>query len=131
MSANAASRIAPAVAVTLALGACGRSLPDQSATATPPRAIAARQVIAQQPPTSAPKASMASVAQYSESTQAPPPWLAELLNAPDPQVRLLGLDAWARHPGESLDPVTYALADPDESVRARAQEVLEEELARR
>jgi len=27
--------------------------------------------------------------------------------------------------------VTYALVDPDESVRARAQEVFEQELARR
>jgi hypothetical protein len=41
------------------------------------------------------------------------------------------LDAWARQPGESLDPVTYALVDPDESVRERAQEVLEQELTRR
>ena len=34
------------------------------------------------------------------------------------------------HPGESLDPVTYALVDPDESVRARAQELLEQRLNR-
>jgi hypothetical protein len=46
-------------------------------------------------------------------------------------VRIQALDAWARQPGASLDPVTYALVDPDASVRARAQEVLEEELARR
>ena len=38
---------------------------------------------------------------------------------------------WAQHPGASLDPVIYALVDPDESVRVRAQEVLEQELARR
>src|SRR3982074_210302 len=101
MSASLISRIACAVAVALSLGACGRISPDQSVGATPSRAIAARQVIAQQPPTSAPKASMASVTQHSESTQAPhPSWLAELLNAPDPLVRLQGLDAWKRHPGE-------------------------------
>ena len=64
-------------------------------------------------------------------TEDPPPWLAELLRAPDPNVRIEALDAWARHPGASLDPVTYALVDPDESVRARAQEVLEQEMARR
>jgi hypothetical protein len=75
---------------------------------------------------------MAAVPQYSESTQAPqPPWLAELLNDPDPQVRLQGLEAWKRHPGETLDVVTYALVDPDESVRARAQELFEQELTRR
>ena len=60
-----------------------------------------------------------------------PPWLAELLHSPDANVRIQALDAWAREPGTSLDPVTYALVDPDESVRARAQEVLEHELARR
>src|SRR5262245_46782388 len=60
-----------------------------------------------------------------------PPCLAELLHAPDPNVRIQGLDAWALEPGTSLDPVTYALVDSDESVRARAQEVFEQELARR
>src|SRR5436190_13267397 len=39
----------------------------------------------------------------------PPPWLADLLQAPDPNARIQALDAWAQHPGESLDPVTYAL----------------------
>ena len=48
-----------------------------------------------------------------------------------PEFRSQALDAWAQHPGVSLDPVTYALVDPDESVRARAQELLEHELARR
>jgi hypothetical protein len=132
MSANAVSRIAWAVAVTLGLGACGRSSPDHLASATPPRAVAVKPAIAQPVPTSAAKASIASVTQDSESNRAaPPPWLAELLNNPDPQVRLQGLDAWKRHPGETLDVVTYALVDPDESVRDRAQELLEEALARR
>ncbi len=40
-------------------------------------------------------------------------------------------DAWAEHPGASPDPVTYAPVDPDESVRTRAQEVLDQELAPR
>lgn len=59
------------------------------------------------------------------------PWLDELLHDPDPNVRIQALDAWARQPGESLDPVTYALVDPDESVRARAQELFDQELGRR
>lgn len=54
-----------------------------------------------------------------------------MLHASDPNVRIQALDAWAQHPGASLDPVTYTLVDPDESVRTRAQEVLEQELARR
>jgi hypothetical protein len=132
MSASLTSRIVCAVAVALSLGACGRPSPDQSVGATPPSAIAAQQLIAQQPPTSAPKASMASVTQYSELTEVPQlSWLAELLNDPDPQVRLQGLDAWKRHSGETLDAVTYALVDPDESVRDRAQVLLEEALTRR
>jgi hypothetical protein len=64
-------------------------------------------------------------------TEDPSPWLAELLHATDPNVRIQALDAWARQPGASLDPVTYALVDPDESVRARAQELWEQKLARR
>src|SRR5213593_4020374 len=34
-------------------------------------------------------------------TEDPPPWLAELLHAPDPNVRIQALDAWARQPGAS------------------------------
>ncbi|HEY2920959.1 MAG TPA: HEAT repeat domain-containing protein [Candidatus Binatia bacterium] len=60
-----------------------------------------------------------------------PAWLAEARNDPDPRVRLNAIETWARNPGESLDPVTHALVDPDESVRARAQELFEEALARR
>ena len=48
----------------------------------------------------------------------------------DPTMRLAALEAWALHHGATLDVVTYALVDPDESVRARAQEVFEAELAR-
>lgn len=49
----------------------------------------------------------------------------------DPRVRLHAIETRARGPGETLDALTYALVDPDESVRVRAQELLEEELARR
>jgi hypothetical protein len=65
-------------------------------------------------------------------TQTPDPaWLAAAREDPDPNVRMHALEAWAQHPGESLDPATYALVDPDETVRARAQELVEEQLARR
>lgn len=60
-----------------------------------------------------------------------PAWLTEARNDPDPRVRLNAIEAWARNPGESLDPVTYALVDPDEQVRARAQELFEEAQAKR
>ena len=60
-----------------------------------------------------------------------PAWLAAARDDPDPNVRLHALGTWAQYAGESLDPVTYALVDPDETVRARAQELMEEALARR
>jgi hypothetical protein len=58
-------------------------------------------------------------------------WLAVVNPDPDPQVRLEALEQWARHSNESLDPLMYALIDPDESVRARAQQLMEQEFARR
>jgi hypothetical protein len=59
-----------------------------------------------------------------------PAWLIEARNDPDPIVRLIALELWANDPGEDLDPFTYALVDPDESVRVRAQELFEDALAR-
>ena len=52
-------------------------------------------------------------------------------DAPDPATRLQAIEDWARGSRDALDPVTYALVDPDESVRARAQELWEETLQRR
>jgi hypothetical protein len=49
--------------------------------------------------------------------------LAELRAHPDATVRLQALELWAQQPGDALDPVTYALVDGDEQVRARAQEL--------
>ena len=60
-----------------------------------------------------------------------PARVADAYNSPDPRVRIRALETWAQHPGEDLNPLTYALVDPDDSVRARAQELLEAVLARR
>ena len=48
----------------------------------------------------------------------------------DPGVRIQNLETWAQEPGNTIDPATYALVDPDESVRSRAEALLEEVLAR-
>jgi hypothetical protein len=60
-----------------------------------------------------------------------PSWLDAAREDPDPRVRLHAIETWAIKPGKTLDPVTYALVDPDETVRARAQELFEEALERR
>jgi hypothetical protein len=59
-----------------------------------------------------------------------PEWLSEAQNDPDPRIRLNAIETWARSPTESLDPITYSLLDPDESVRAEAQKLLQDTLAR-
>ena len=117
----------------LALGVlaagCGRAIPEPSARA----ATRAAPAVAHAPERSA-QTTAASAFRYGEraQTQTPDPaWLAAAREDPDPNVRLHALGTWAQHPGESLDPVTYALVDPDEAVRARAQELVEEALARR
>jgi hypothetical protein len=58
-----------------------------------------------------------------------PAWLVEARDDPDPTVRLQAIELWANDPGENLNPFTYALVDPDESVRARAEELFEAALA--
>ena len=59
------------------------------------------------------------------------PALTAAHDAPPPAARLQAIEDWSRSSRESLDPVSYALVDPDESVRARAQELWEEALQRR
>ena len=59
------------------------------------------------------------------------PTQAEGQGHPDPQVRLTALEQWAQHrEGDSVDPLSHAMVDPDEQVRARAQELWEQALAR-
>jgi hypothetical protein len=57
-------------------------------------------------------------------------WFAEVRESPDVTVRLQALEVWAQQPGDTLDPVSYALVDGDEHVRARAQELWEQQLTR-
>jgi hypothetical protein len=51
----------------------------------------------------------------------------------DPRVRIGALEQWAQQreadSGDSVEPLTHALVDPDERVRARAQELWERLLA--
>lgn len=105
----------------LAVG-CGRAILEPSERAVT-RAAHADQ---RSPKRSSPAATV-SAFRNSERMQTPDPaWLTAARDDPDPNVRRHALDVWAQDPGESLDPVTYALVDPDEAVRTRAQELAEE-----
>ena len=71
------------------------------------------------------------------SATAPPPpekplvvptWMATALANPDVQVRLQALDTWVRQGRTgSVDPLMLALNDPDERVRARALQLIEQD----
>jgi hypothetical protein len=52
------------------------------------------------------------------------------MQADDPRARRFALEQWARNPTESLDLVSAALVDPEESIRERAEQVFEGALAR-
>ena len=54
-----------------------------------------------------------------------PEWLSKAENDPDESIRLNAIRAWAQHPTERVDAITYSLADPDDSARAQAQVLLQ------
>ena len=116
-----------ALAVWVSLMSGWRSSSDRSSTAKSAQPVALEKTSTSPSPNTGGRATS-----YAGRTETElPTWLAEALNSPDQRVRIRALETWAQHPGEKLDPVTYALVDPDESVRARAQELLEAVLARR
>ena len=129
MPADTRCRLLYVLALGVLGAGCARAIPEPAARAAP----LARPVIAPALQRTVSTAGT-SAFRYGErmQTQTPnPAWLAAASENSDPNVRLHALNAWAQHPGESLDPATYALVDPDEVVRARAQELVEEQLARR
>ena len=65
-------------------------------------------------------------AQAAALLDTPPEWTAALQH-PDKEVRRDALQQWAEQGAATpLDPLTHALVDPDESVRAKAQELVEQ-----
>jgi hypothetical protein len=57
-------------------------------------------------------------------------WFAELREHSDVTVRLQALELSAQQPGDGLEPIAYALVDGDEHIRARAQQLWEQQLTR-
>ena len=131
------------VAIVISLLGCGKSVPDRPDQGSSPVVGGENRFLASGPEglhslkasekLFVPLSSFPSATRDNEQyqTEEMPAWLAEALGDPDPHVRIQALETWARHPEETLDPLTYALVDSDETVRVRAQELLEEELARR
>jgi hypothetical protein len=60
-----------------------------------------------------------------------PEWMAQKLNSPNVRVRLRALETWAQSaPPGAIDPLILAFEDQDERVRARAQQLIEQDWAR-
>jgi hypothetical protein len=60
-----------------------------------------------------------------------PAWMAKELESPDVATRLRALEMWAQSaPPGAVDPLILAYEDKDERVRARAMELIEQDLAR-
>ena len=58
-------------------------------------------------------------------------WFAEMQESPSAAVRLQALELWAQQPSDGLDPETFAfLDDEDAQVRARAEQLWEQQLSR-
>jgi hypothetical protein len=57
-------------------------------------------------------------------------YFAEVREHPDVTVRLQALELWAEQPDHDIDPLTFALVDEDDQVRARAEELWEQQLTR-
>ena len=124
------------MAVAFSLLGCGPSVTAPSDRAASPPVVVAPSSAAASPPS--PQASVSfstaialTIPGADQANPTDDAWLTAARENPDPAVRLHALEIWAQRPGASLDPVTYALVDPDESVRARAQQLWELELARR
>ena len=61
-----------------------------------------------------------------------PEWMAQKLTSPKVRVRLQALETWAQlAPPGAVDPLILAFEDKDERVRARAQQLLEQDWARK
>jgi hypothetical protein len=55
-------------------------------------------------------------------------WPVAVMQHPDPRVRRFALEQWARNPTKSLDLVTAAMVDEEETIRERAEGLFNEAL---
>ena len=119
--------VAASVMATLGCGKAPQEIPDRAhSEPVPVRAPIAA-------PTSRFNSPSPSWEDREQQTDAVLAWYQTVRDDPDPMVRLQVIERWTQQQAsdDRLDLLTYALVDPDESVRARAQALLEEQLARR
>ena len=117
------------------------AITDHSAAATQPGADSAHRkgelIVFDQPPwvgaadsrvafSVAPQSMMVTAQAQRLTPDTPPEWNAAFKHL-ETAVRIEALERWAEQGAATpIDPITHALVDPDESVRARAQELAEQ-----
>lgn len=127
--------------IAATLGGCDAAnperFPDPRHTGLPaPTTVALPGAVPPTPTLAAANASSVHAA-TSSAPNGPTTGNAQALVAPantsplDVTSRLVALERWAQELNGSLDVVSTAMVDPDESVRERAQQLFEEALARR
>jgi hypothetical protein len=107
---------------------CGRSTPDTSQ-----RSSTGTDRDPNSNTNAAPSATGSALRQSKQQNQSADTssWHDPARDDPDPRVRLHAIETWSQKPGDTLDPATHAMVDPDETVRARAQQLFEDALARK
>src|SRR5437764_9339704 len=118
--------VATTAAVLLACGKSTELLPTPANSAPAPAQVS---IAASTSRLNPPATSWEARQQYTDVVLA---WYAAMRDDPDPTMRLLVVEGWTQHqdPDDKLDLLTHALVDPDDAVRARAQELFEQELTR-
>jgi hypothetical protein len=112
----------------VSVAGCGRSIPDKSQrTLTDTDGNPKSNTIAVPSTTG----SALQRVQHQNQSADTSSWHDPAREDPDPRVRLHAIETWSQKSGDTLDPATHAMVDPDETVRARAQQLFEDALARK
>ncbi len=107
---------------------CGRSIPGHSQPASSESSSDPKFSTNTSPHATGPATQLTNQQNPAADTSS---WQEAAREDPDPRVRLHAIETWSQKPGDTLDPVTHALVDPDETVRVRAQQLFEDALARK
>jgi hypothetical protein len=112
-----------ALTVVVSLYGCGGSSPERSGRATSPEKKTSESRRA--PENTSTDAWRSLLSNSERPSMEEPAGLTTARDDTDLSVQLQALETWGRDPEKMLDSLTHALVNPDEKVRARAQELLE------